>query len=116
MVNFLLILGVVFGVLQIILFFKMWAMTNRVSDIHKIMSGTDTINPNWGYEEVEWYCREKINQAKRLRAIGDEGAEKILKGLIYDVKHAFPDMSGIHYISAKTEKYIEQAKQMLEEK
>ena len=116
METFLLILAVVFGILQITLFFKIWSMTNRVSDIHKIMSGTETVNPEWGYEEVEWYCERKLKQAKRLRAIGEEGADKILKAMIYDIDQAFPPYSRIQYLSNKTVKYLEQAKQMLEEK
>lgn len=37
MINFLTIVLLIFGVLQIILFFKVWGMTNKVSSIEKVL-------------------------------------------------------------------------------
>lgn len=38
MVTFISILFIVFGILQIILFFKLWGMTNDISEIKKLLN------------------------------------------------------------------------------
>lgn len=43
--TFISIIFVVFGILQIILFFKIWGMTNDIKDIRNKYVSTDTLTP-----------------------------------------------------------------------
>lgn len=106
---FLAVVFAIFGILQIILFFKLWRMTNRVADIHKTLLGDSVIDTSWGGEEIRWYCDSKIAQAKRMKAIGEDGADIILKGLIYDIENSF---IGRDYRRLSAE-ILEEAKKLL---
>jgi hypothetical protein len=51
MYQFLSVILIVFGILQIILFFKMWGMTNDVKTIKKLTSEAN--NSNWTAAKLE---------------------------------------------------------------
>ena len=109
------IVFLIFGVLQIILFFKVWGMTNRVDDIYKQLNGEAGIGEGWGYEYFVWYCDNIIKKAKRMAAIGDEGAEKLLKGLIYDLNEYMNSDNSSTYMAENIDKYRRLAEETLEQ-
>ncbi len=51
MYEFLSVILIVFGILQIILFFKVWGMTNDVNDIKRSINGID--NQDWNTAKLE---------------------------------------------------------------
>lgn len=53
MYEFLLVILIVFGILQIILFFKVWGMTNGVKKIKKIAK--EGTNSSWNAAKVETF-------------------------------------------------------------
>lgn len=61
MLNFVSIIIIVFGILQIILFFKIWGMTNNVNRIWKKLN-TDKALCNAGFR----YLQGNIEEAEKL--------------------------------------------------
>ena len=107
------IVFLVFGILQIILFFKVWGMTNRVKDILKVVSNDYGLNPQMDYGEASVYCEQQIGLAKRMIAIEDENAIKVLKGLIYDIDTLKKTGSVSSYGISALNKYVKIAEELL---
>ena len=103
------VVSLVFGVLQLILFFKIWGMTNKVKDIYNLMNSGEGIQEGWRFEKVYGYCHNKLNQAKRMMAIGDTKVEPLLRGFIYDLEHLDPYLKE----EIEADKWIEKAKSLL---
>lgn len=89
----LLTISAVAGVLQIILFFKLWGMTNNVKEMYKIISNKVDIMeldvPNF-----QDYFEKEITRAERMIAIGDNNVLSVLKGLRYDTERYYKFNSG----------------------
>ena len=111
METILTIVLLIFGVLQIILFFKLWGMTNRVKDIYDEISGSNHFGDGWAFDYLVWYCEEEIRKAKRMIAIEDDSAYKKLKGLIYDIESLDGKISSD--AMKKLENYIGEANDLL---
>lgn len=109
------IVFLIFGVLQIILFFKIWGMTNRVNDIYNLLNGEGGLEEGCGYEYLIWYSESIIKKAKRMTAIGDKGAERILRGLIYDLEEFHENSKSASYFSEYIIKYKKLAQEALDE-
>lgn len=107
------IVFLVFGILQIILFFKVWGMTNRVKDILKVVSNDYGLNPQMDYGEVSAYCERQVELAKRMIAIEDDNAIKVLKGLIYDIDTLKKTGSVGSYGISALNKYVKIAEELL---
>lgn len=80
---------IVSGLLQIILFFKVWGMTNKVRDIYTILSRQKTDAGDLDFSEFVEYLEANIRVAKRMKASGDEKLNTVLNGLIYDIDNYF---------------------------
>lgn len=65
---------------------KFWGMANNVKQIKSLLE-VETYSLNWPSYEMLGYGNKQIARAKRMKAIGDADATKILKGLIYDTKN-----------------------------
>lgn len=112
--TFIIFIGVIFGILQITLFFKIWNMTSNVERIHKLLDGKSNLEGDW--EKIISLCKEQVSKAKRMKAIGEEGAEKILKGLIYDLneyKNASESQDG--YFLRNIDEKVKQIETLLDE-
>lgn len=77
------------GILQIILFFKLWGMTNKVKDIYTIMYRQKVDAGDLNFNEFVEYLETNIRLAKRMKASGDERLDIVLNGLKYDVENYF---------------------------
>lgn len=77
----------VFAILQIILFFKVWGMTNKVRDIYTIMCRQKTDAGDLDFNEFVEYLETNIRLAKRMKASGDEKLGIVLNGLLYDIEN-----------------------------
>lgn len=104
----LFIILIVFGILQIILFFKLWGMTNNVRKIKKYLVGD--------YEDITDF------NYRKLAFIGDtkELKEKMIYDFMYSIKQAYNklplDRSFVengHYKRLETDKSIAQYKEIL---
>ena len=79
------LLLLVFALLQIILFFKLWGMTNNVKNIWNQLSRQQSIENLESYD-LSKYVHSVVKMAKRDIAMGaTDEAKKELLGLIYDM-------------------------------
>lgn len=90
MENILLIILAVFGILQIILFFKVWEATNDVKKIRKIQENTSDIT-SLDFEAFAAHFNSEFAKIEKMIAIGDNKGIIALKGLKYDTEKYFGD-------------------------
>lgn len=79
----------VFAILQIILFFKVWGMTNRVNDIYATLYRQKKDAGDLEFNEFVEYLETNIRIAKRMRASEDKETNVFLKGILYDIENYF---------------------------
>ena len=84
----LLIISATAGVLQIILFFKLWSMTNHVKEIYKTSCNRVDIT-TLEVADFQDYFEKEISRAERMAAIGDNNTRLVLKGLKYDTERYY---------------------------
>ena len=100
----------IFGILQIILFFKVWGMTNNVKDILRTLNGSGGIE-SLDLEDLTSYCEKQLSIAKKKKALQDDSYFNVLKGLIYDIESIDGKISS--YGMNELQKYIDEAKELL---
>ena len=115
MENGILIALGILAIIEIILFVKIWQMTNNVSKIHMLLSGQSGIQYEWGHNNIDSYCRQQIKRAKRMNAIGEDGAVKILKALLYDLYELHNPEVHDPYMQQIIKKYEAEVQQVLAE-
>ena len=84
----LLIISAVASILQILLFFKLWSMTNEVKEMHNVVCNRVDIT-TLEVADFQDYFEKEIVRAKRMIAIGDNNVSLVLKGLRYDTEQYY---------------------------
>lgn len=109
MLNFVSVIIIIFGILQIILFFKLWGMTNNVERINNKVRGRLS-DSNLG-----WEIRKSILKGDKKRA-----EDLLFDEFIYDLKQKCNVYNGgsdeeIAELKADYSKYYEQINSKLPE-
>lgn len=84
MESLLAIIFIVFGVLQIILFFKIWAMTDHIKDIRDKIVGNNFDKPDYYEDQQESYRKFKDEDSAIIIATGKR---VIIYGMTKDGKY-----------------------------
>ena len=91
---------IVSGVIQIILIFKVWGMTNKVKGIYNILCRQKTDAGDLEFIELVEYIEANIRMAKKMKALGDDKSDALLKGLLYDIDNYFEENNSYHIRAA----------------
>lgn len=84
METFLAIIFIIFGVLQIILFFKMWVMTDNVKEIRDKIVGNITHRPSYYEDQEEPYRKFEDEEHGIIIATGQK---VVIYGMTKDGKY-----------------------------
>lgn len=94
--NLLLFAGIVmitFGILQIILFFKIWGMTNNISNINKKISHTNI-------DDLQWQIRKALLKGDKQTA-----SNLLFDGFISELEKIEYTYNSDEYISKLKDRY-----------
>lgn len=95
MESLLAIIFIVFGVLQIILFFKIWAMTDHVKDIRDKIVGNNFEKPDYYENQQEPYRKFKDEDSAMIIATGQR---VIIYGLTAEGKYKCYSGSSVSHL------------------
>lgn len=109
MISFVSVIIIIFGILQIILFFKLWGMTNNVGQINEKVKG------ELSNLDLRWEIRKAILKGEKKKA-----EDLLLDRFFYDLRIALSTYNGdrdedIAKLKGDYEKYYEQINSKLPE-